>query len=166
MTIEPGQSIPDVPVKYVSSDGVTDVSAKDVLGSGTVVLFSVPGAFTPTCHLNHLPGYVSSADDLKAAGADKVICATVNDHHVVKAWAEATGALGRVDFIADGLGKLAVALGLERDLSGGGLGLRFGRASVLIRDGKVVLVNQEQVPGEVTNSGAPAMLEALSAARG
>ena len=92
---------------------------------------------------------------------DKIVCGTVNDHHVVKAWAESTGALGTIEFIADGLGKLASALGLERDLSGGGLGMRFNRASLLIRNGMVETVNVEGAPGEVTSSGAPAMLEAL-----
>lgn len=161
MTIEPGQTIPSVTVKLVDADGVKDVSSTDVLGSGTVVFFSVPGAFTPTCHLNHLPGYIEHAEQLKAAGADRIVCATANDHHVVKAWAEATGGLGKIDFIADGLTELATAMGLERDLSGGGLGMRFGRSAVLIRDGVVIEVNKETSPGEVTASGAPAMLEAL-----
>ncbi|WMT87849.1 redoxin family protein [Pelagibacterium sp. 26DY04] len=163
MTIEPGQPIPSVPVKHVTESGVTDTTSADILGSGTVVFFTVPGAFTPTCHLNHLPGYLAAADDLKAAGVDKIVCGTVNDHHVVKAWAEASGALGTLEFIADGLGKLAAELGLERDLSAGGLGVRFTRSSLLIRNGIVEAVNVEGAPGEVTSSGAPAMLEALSA---
>lgn len=163
MTIEPGQPIPSVPVKHVTESGVTDATSADILGSGTVVFFTVPGAFTPTCHLNHLPGYLAAADRLKAAGVDKIVCGTVNDHHVVKAWAEASGALGTLEFIADGLGKLATELGLERDLSAGGLGVRFTRSSLLIRNGVVEAVNVEGAPGEVTSSGAPAMLEALSA---
>lgn len=162
MTIEPGQTIPSVPVKHVTDQGVTDATSAEILGSGTVVFFTVPGAFTPTCHLNHLPGYLAAADQLKAAGVDKIVCGTVNDHHVVKAWAEATGAGATIEFLADGLGKLARELGLVRDLSGGGLGLRFNRASLLIRDGVVEVVNVEGAPGEVTSSGAPAMLEALS----
>ena len=161
MTIEPGQPIASVPVKHVTESGVEDATSSDILGSGTVVFFAVPGAFTPTCHLNHLPGYLAAADQFKSAGVDKIVCGTVNDHHVVKAWAEATGALGTIEFIADGLGKLASALGLERDLSGGGLGMRFNRASLLIRNGVVEIVNVEGAPGEVTSSGAPAMLEAL-----
>ena len=163
MTIEPGQPIPSVPVKHVTETGVADATSVDVLGSGTVVFFTVPGAFTPTCHLNHLPGYLAAAEKLKAAGVDTIVCGTVNDHHVVKAWAESTGALGTIEFIADGLGKLASALGLERDLTAGGLGQRFTRSSLLIRNGVVEAVNVEGAPGEVTSSGAPAMLEALSA---
>ena len=163
MTIQPGQPVASVPVKHVTERGVEDATSADVLGSGTVVFFTVPGAFTPTCHLNHLPGYLAAADELRAAGVDTIVCGTVNDHHVVKAWAEATGALGKIEFIADGLGKLANALGLERDLTSGGLGMRFIRSSLLIRNGVVETVNVEGAPGEVTNSSAPAMLEALRA---
>lgn len=163
MTIEPGQPIPSVPVKHITENGVSDATSTDILGSGTVVFFTVPGAFTPTCHLNHLPGYLAAAERLKAAGVDKIVCGTVNDHHVVKAWAEASGALGTLEFIADGLGQLAEKLGLERDLTAGGLGMRFTRSSLLIRNGIVEAVNVEGAPGEVTSSGAPAMLEALSA---
>lgn len=162
MTIQPDQPIPAVPVKHVTEVGVSDASSTDILGTGTVVFFTVPGAFTPTCHLNHLPGYLAAADKLRAAGVDKIVCGTVNDHHVVKAWAEASGALGTLEFIADGLGKFASELGLERDLSHSGLGTRFSRASLLIRNGVVEAVNVENVPGEVTNSGAPAMLKALT----
>jgi len=162
MTIQPGQPVPSVPVKHVTGSGVTDASSADILGTGTVVFFTVPGAFTPTCHLNHLPGYLAAADNLKAAGVDRIVCGTVNDHHVVKAWAEATGALGTLEFISDGLGRLAAELGITRDLTDSAMGVRFNRASLLIRDGVVETVNVEGVAGEVTSSGAPAMLEALS----
>ncbi|WP_127144765.1 peroxiredoxin [Pelagibacterium montanilacus] len=163
MTIQPGQSVPAVPVKLVTPDGVSDVSSQDVLGKGRVLMFTVPGAFTPTCHLNHLPGYLEAADQFRQAGVDRIVCATANDHHVVKAWAEATGAGDRIDFIADGMAKLAVEMGLDRDLSAGGLGTRFGRNALLIEDGVVRIVNAESSPGEVTSSGAPAMLDALKA---
>ena len=83
MTIQPGQPIASVPVKHVTESGVEDATSADILGTGTVVSFTVPGAFTPTCHLNHLPGYLAAADQLKAAGVDKIVCGTVNDHHVV-----------------------------------------------------------------------------------
>lgn len=163
MTIAPGQPIPAVAVKHVTDQGVADVQSTDILGTGTVVLFSVPGAFTPTCHLNHLPGYVADAGALKDAGADRIVCVTANDHHVVKAWGEATGALGKIEFIADAPAALASALGIERDLSAGGLGLRYSRAALLIQDGVVETINIEGAPGEVTSSGAPAILDALKA---
>lgn len=163
MTIQPGQSIPAVQVKHVTASGVADAAANEVLGTGKVVLFTVPGAFTPTCHQNHLPGYLAAADKFKAAGVDRIVCATANDHHVVKAWAEATGAAGVIEFIADGGAALAIELGLERDMSGAGMGTRFGRHALIIVDGVVKHVASENSPGEVTASGAPAILEALAA---
>lgn len=163
MTIQPGDHIPSVPVKHVSATGVADATSADVLGTGTVVMFTLPGAFTPTCQLNHLPGYLAAIDKFKAAGVDKVVCATANDHHVVKAWAESTGARDKIEFIADGLAKLATELGLQRDLSSGGLGIRFGRHALIVVDGVVRHVATESSPGEVTSSGAPAILEALAA---
>jgi len=161
MSIKPGDAIPDVPVKRVTADGVSDASTAEILGKGRVVLFTVPGAFTPTCTVNHLPGYVAAAQALRDAGADAIVCAAANDQHVVKAWAEATGALGKVDFIADGLAAFAKALGIERDLSAGGLGIRYARAALLIEDGVVEAVNVETVPGEVDASSAETMLALL-----
>lgn len=163
MTIQPGQSIPAVPIKHVTASGVADATADEVLGKGKVVLFTVPGAFTPTCHLNHLPGYLAAADKFKAAGVDKIVCAAANDHHVVKAWAESTGALDSIEFISDGVAALAKELGLERDMTGGGMGVRFGRHALIIVDGVVKRVASENVPGEVTASGAPAILDDLAA---
>lgn len=161
MSIKPGDAIPDVPVKKVTADGISDASTADILGQGKVVLFTVPGAFTPTCTINHLPGYVAAAEELRAAGADAIVCAAANDQHVVKAWAEATGALGKVDFIADGLARFAKALGIDRDLSAGGLGIRYARAALLIEDGTVKAVNLENAPGEVDASSAQTMLALL-----
>ena len=129
--------------------------------SGRVVFFTVPGAFTPTCHTNHLPGYIELADAIKAKGVDRIVCGTVNDHHVVKAWAEATGAVGKVDFIADGNAALCKAMGLDRDMLAGGMGIRFIRAAIIINNGRVEAVYAEKAPGEVTSSGAPAVLAAL-----
>lgn len=160
--IERGSSLPSVPTKLVSADGFVDTTSDAVLGQGLVVLFTVPGAFTPTCHLNHLPGFLANLPKLKAAGVDRVVCASVNDHHVMKAWAEASGALGQIDFIADGNAALAEALGLARDFSVSGMGQRFARAAMIIRDGVVDAVFLEDAPG-VGASGAPAILMALEA---
>lgn len=160
--IERGSSLPSVPTKLVSADGFVDTTSDAVLGQGLVVLFTVPGAFTPTCHLNHLPGFLANLPKLKAAGVDRVVCASVNDHHVMKAWAEASGALGQIDFIADGNAALAEALGLAKDLSVAGMGQRFARAAMIIRDGVADAVFLEDAPG-VGASGAPAILMALEA---
>jgi len=160
--IKAGDTIPSVPVKLVDANGVTDTTSTAVLGTGRVVFFAVPGAFTPTCHVNHLPGFIANADKLHAAGVDRIVCAAANDHHVVKAWAEATGALGKIDFIADGNAALAKALGLDKDFSGAGMGTRFTRSAMLITDGVVDAVFVEDAPG-VTATGAPAILMALEA---
>jgi peroxiredoxin len=161
--IERGNPVPSVGIKLVTADGVEDTTSDAVLGQGTVVLFSVPGAFTPTCHVNHLPGFVANAAKLRAAGVDRIICASVNDHHVMKAWAEASNALADISFLADGNGALAKALGLDRDFSGSGMGTRFARTAMIVRDGKVEAVFVEDAPG-VNASGAPAILMALEAA--
>ena len=161
--IERGSPLPSVPTKLVTADGISDTTTDAVLGQGLVVLFTVPGAFTPTCHVNHLPGFLANQAKLKAAGVDRIVCASVNDHHVMKAWAENTGALGQIDFLADGSGAMAKAFGLQLDLTAAGMGPRFARSAVLIRDGVVQDVFVEDGPG-VNASGAPAILMALEAA--
>lgn len=162
--IERGSPVPSVKVKLIDADGVTDTTSDAVLGQGLVVFFSVPGAFTPTCHLNHLPGFVANEAKLRAAGADRIVCAAANDSHVMKAWAEASGALGKIDFLADGNAELAEALGLAKDYTGSGMGKRFTRSAMLIRNGVVEGVFVEDAPG-VTATGAPAILMALEAAK-
>jgi peroxiredoxin len=160
-TIAAGDRIPSVPVKLVTADGIADTTSDAVLGQGSVVFFTVPGAFTPTCHVNHLPGFLANADKLKAAGVDRIVCAATNDHHVMKAWATASEALGRIDFMADGNALLAKALGLDNDMSGSGMGVRYKRAALLLDNGVVKSVFAEDRPGEVTGSGAGAVLLAL-----
>lgn len=161
--IEPGNAIPSVGIKLVTASGVSETSSEAILGEGTVVLFSVPGAFTPTCHVNHLPGFQANAGKLRAAGVDKIVCVSVNDHHVMKAWAEASNALDDIAFIADGNGDLARALGLAKDFSPFGMGTRYARAALIVRDGVIADVFVEEGPG-VNASGAPAILMALEAA--
>lgn len=161
--IERGNLVPQVGIKLVTASGVEDASSDAVLGRGRVVLFSVPGAFTPTCHVNHLPGFVANAGKLRAAGVDRLVCVSVNDHHVMKAWAEASGALEDIDFLADGNGELARALGLDRDFSAAGMGTRYARAAMIINNGLIEAVFVEDGPG-VNASGAPAILMALEAA--
>ena len=161
--VERGSPVPSVRVKLVDANGATDTTSDAVLGTGLVAFFSVPGAFTPTCHVNHLPGFIANENKLRAAGVTRIVCASVNDHHVMKAWAENSGALGKIDFIADGNGELAKALGLAKDFSGSGMGTRFARSAIIFRDGIVDSVFVEDAPG-VSASGAPAILMALEAA--
>ena len=156
--IQAGDKLPSVPVKLVDAEGVSDADSAEILGRGRVVLFGVPGAFTPTCDTSHLPGFVSAADRIRGGGVDRIVCATVNDHHVVRVWAERSDALGKVDFIADAHGRLAEALGLAKDF--GDLGRRFARFAMIANNGVVQQVFVQDVKG-VTVSGAPAILLAL-----
>lgn len=160
--IHPGKAIPSVPVKLVTAEGIADVTSDEVLGKGRVVLFTVPGAFTPTCHVHHLPSFLANEAKLRAAGVDRIVCATANDHHVVKAWAQASGALGVIDFIADGEAVLAQAMGLTRQMSA--MGTRYVRAAMIIEDGIIKASFLEDAPG-VNATGAPAILMALEAAK-
>src|SRR5271157_6640 len=124
MTIAVGESLPNAKFMLVTPDGPKPVETKEFFGGKTVVLFGLPGAFTPTCHKNHLPGFIASEAGFRAKGVDAIAMTSVNDHHVLSAWAEATGARGHIDFLADGSANFAKALGLDLDLSAGGLGLR------------------------------------------
>lgn len=157
--IQPGEKLPSVSVKLIDAGGVSDADTRDILGQGRVVLFGVPGAFTPTCDTAHLPGFVANAGKLKAAGISRIVCATVNDHHVTQAWAERSEALGKIDFIADANAHFAEALGLAKDNPNLG-GRRFARFAMLLRDGVVNKLFVQDVAG-VTVSGAPAILLAL-----
>lgn len=162
--VERGNSVPSVPIKLVDASGISDTTSDAVLGTGTVAFFSVPGAFTPTCHVNHLPGFLANDAKLRAAGVTRIVCASANDQYVMTAWAEATGAIGKIDFIADGNGMLADALHLAKDYAGANMGRRYARAALVIRNGVVTSVFVEDAPG-VSGSGAPAVLMALESDR-
>ena len=125
MTIAVGDKIPDVKVQIPGANGPEGAQTADLLGSGTVVLFGLPGAFTPTCSDHHLPGFVVRADDIKAKGVDAIYCVSVNDAFVMSAWGKANEVDGKVGLIADGSALFTKALGLDVDLTGGGLRVRF-----------------------------------------
>ena len=162
MTIQRGDRIPSVPIKLVGNGDTVETTSDAVLGVGKVVFFAVPGAFTPTCDTSHLPGFIANVGKFKALGVDKVVCGAVNDHHVVRAWAERSEAIGKVEFIADGDGNLADALGLSKLIAG--MGKRFARFAMIIENGVVNDLFVQDVAG-VTVSGAPAVLLALEASR-
>jgi len=163
--IKEGERLPAGTFRVKTADGTAEVDAAGYFAEGTTVLFGVPGAFTPTCHRNHLPGFVENRDALRSRGVDRVAVMAVNDHHVMRAWAEATGALGKLDFLADGSATYTKALGLDNDQTAGGMGIRARRFSMIVRDGIVVRLNIEDVPGKVTNSGAATIVEQLDAAK-
>lgn len=159
--IDAGDEVPSEPVRLIGAEGTTETTSDVALAGKRVVFFTVPGAFTPTCHVNHLPGFIANANKLKAAGVDRIVCGAANDHHVVKTWGEATQALGTIEFIADPHLKLARAMGLDKEF--GDLGQRYRRSAMIIEDGVVRAVFIEDKPG-VNATGAPAILMALEAA--
>ena len=161
MTINVGDRMPSVTLKQLTSEGVKEFTTDEIFRGKRVVLIAVPGAFTPACSQRHLPGYVDKAADIKAKGIDEIACVAVNDAFVTGAWGRDQKAEGKVRMLADGSGDFTRALGLELDLSKGGLGVRSKRYSMLVDDGVVKSLNVEQQPGQVDISGAEAMLKAL-----
>ena len=137
MTISKGEKVPNVEVTLATADGPQKSSTAEILGKGTVALFAVPGAFTPTCSARHLPGFVDKAGELKGRGIDKIVCMSVNDAFVMKAWGQAHNALGVIEMVADGNGDFTRALGLELDARGFGMGERSKRFAAIIKDGVV-----------------------------
>ncbi len=161
MPIAVGDHLPQVNFRVMTADGPAVKTTDDVFKGRRVVLFAVPGAFTPTCHKNHMPGYVTLADQIKAKGVDAIAVTGVNDVFVMKAWADASGADGKVEFLADGNGDFAKATGLELDRTGFGLGMRSQRYSMLVEDGVVKSLNLEEQPGKVDLTSAEHMLQSL-----
>ena len=161
MTISVGARLPDVTFKTITPDGAKDLTTADIFAGKKVVLFGVPGAFTPTCSNNHLPGYLENHDAILARGVDTIAVVATNDHHVMGAWAKSSGGEGKILFLADGNGTYAKKLGLDADMSAGGMGLRYKRFSMLVKDGVVAALNLEETPGKAEASGAAKMLEQL-----
>jgi peroxiredoxin len=147
MAISVGDAIPDVKLMTVTPDGPAPVQTGDVLGKGKVVLFAVPGAFTPTCSEQHLPGFLVRADDIKAKGVDTIACVAVNDPFVMGAWAQTQDSDGQITFLSDGNGQFTAAVGLEFDGSGFGLGTRSQRYAAILDDGVVKELLVEPAPG-------------------
>lgn len=160
MTIAVGDKIPDVKVMVATGEGPQAAQTGELLGSGKIALFSVPGAFTPTCSAKHLPGFVNKAGDLKAKGVDKIVCMSVNDAFVMKAWAKDQNSGDKVVMMADGNGDFARALGLVMDGKGFGMGERSQRFSAVIENGVVKHLNVE-APGAFDVSSADHMLGQL-----
>jgi glutaredoxin/glutathione-dependent peroxiredoxin len=160
MTIKAGDRIPKGTLKLMGKDGPTDVSAEELLGKGRVVLFSVPGAFTPTCSAKHLPGFVENAGALKGKGVGKIVCLAVNDVFVMSAWGKSAGVGESIVMAADGNGDYSRALGLELDARAHGLGMRGKRFALVIEDGVVKQVHVE-APGEFKVSSAENVLASL-----
>ncbi|MEA2760398.1 MAG: glutaredoxin/glutathione-dependent peroxiredoxin [Methylobacteriaceae bacterium] len=161
MTIKVGDRLPDATFTAMTSDGPQTRTTDDFFKGRRVVLIGVPGAFTPTCHRNHLPGFVSKADEILGKGIDEIAVTGVNDVFVMDAWAKQSGAEGKVTFLADGSANFVKAIGLSLDMSQRGLGTRSQRYSMLVDDGVVRKLHVEEAPGKAEVSGADALLKVL-----
>ena len=160
MTIKTGDRLPKAKFTKMTEQGPEQVDSEDYFAGRKVALFSVPGAFTPTCSAKHLPGYIEKAEELKAKGVDEIACTAVNDAFVMGAWSKSANAGDKVTMLADGNGEFAKAVGLEMDGSAYGMGKRSQRYSMIVDDGVVSEINVEQ-PGEFRVSSADHMLGQL-----
>jgi peroxiredoxin len=161
MSIKVGDKLPEGRFTVMNEDGPGSLSTSDLFTGKKVVLFSVPGAFTPTCSLEHLPGYIEKADEFKQKGVDTVACMAVNDVFVMEAWGKAAGAGDKVILLADGNGDYARSLGMDFDGSGFGLGTRGRRFAMVVDDGVVSALFEEESPGELKASSAEKVLASL-----
>ncbi len=160
MSVQVGDSIPSMKLMMATADGPKEVSTDDLFKGKKVVMFAVPGAFTPTCSAKHLPGFVQNAEALKAKGVESVICVAVNDAFVLGAWSKDQAAGDKVVMLADGSAALTKALGLELDLTARGLGVRSQRYALVAEDGKVTHLAVE-APGGFEVSKAESILAAI-----
>ncbi len=160
MTIAKGDRLPSTTFTRMTDDGPEQVASDDYFAGKTVAIFSVPGAFTPTCSAKHLPGFIEKAEALRAKGVDEIACTAVNDAFVMGAWGRSAGADEKVTMLADGNGDFAQAVGLTMDGSKFGLGTRGQRFSMLVRDGVVEQLNVE-APGDFRVSSAEHMLDQI-----
>jgi len=161
MTIEIGNTVPSATLKCIGADGVTNVEVSEYFSNKKIVLFSVPGAFTPTCSAKHLPGFVEYTSDILAKGVDEIICISVNDPFVMNAWEKDQNSKGKVTLLADGNGEFTEALGLSFDGSGFGLGKRGQRFAMIVDNGIVSYLAVE-APGSFDVSSAESILKVLS----
>jgi peroxiredoxin len=161
MAIKVGDRIPEAKFRVMGADGPAWKSTDEFFKGKKIVLFAVPGAFTPTCSNNHLPGFLANADTFKAKGVSTIAVTGVNDIFVMEAWKKATGAAGKIEFLADGNGDFAKAIDMTMDGSAGGLGLRSKRYAMLVEDGVVKALNVEDVPGKAEVSSAENLLKQM-----
>ncbi len=160
MTIAVGDKIPAGKFRNRTSEGNKEITTDELFTGKKVVLFAVPGAFTPTCNDTHLPGFVVGSDDIRAKGVDTIACTAVNDHFVLASWAKSTGAQDHLLMLADGNGDFATAIGLTLDLKAIGLGLRSKRYAMIVDDGVVTYLGVEGGT-DVGVSSAKAVIENL-----
>jgi len=159
MTIKVGDKVPSVNLAHMTENGPGELTSEELFAGRKVVVFAVPGAFTPTCSAAHLPGFVANADRIKAKGVDDVVCLSVNDAFVMDAWGKAQNA-DAIHMVADGSGEFAKAAGLELDLASRGLGMRSQRYAMVVEDGVVTHLHVDE-PAKLDKSSAESVLELL-----
>ncbi len=160
MTIQPGERVPTKTLKILDDEGFRDIATDRIFAGRKVALFGVPGPFTPTCSIEHLPGFVDNADALMEKGVDRIVCMAVADAFVMKAWGDAHGVGGKIMMVSDGNCELTRAMGLELDASEFLMGMRCRRFSMIVEDGVVREIRVE-APNEFGASGAEALLDVL-----
>ena len=160
MSIQVGDKIPSLILQQKTDDKVIDISTDEIFEGMKVVLFALPGAFTPTCSAAHLPGFIAKADEFKAKGVDRIVCLSVNDAHVMKAWGEQQNVKDRIMMIADGSGHFTHAVNLELDRRDGGMGIRSQRYAMIVIDGVIEVLNVE-APMKFEVSDADTMLQCI-----
>jgi len=160
MTIQVGEKVPSLTLHHKTVDGVEEISTDEIFKGKKVVVFALPGAFTPTCSASHLPGYVVRSDEIIARGVDSIVCLSVNDAHVMRAWGEQQNVEDRILMIADGNGYFTRAVGLELDSRQGGMGMRSQRYAMIVNNGVVELLNVE-APKKFEVSDADTILTSL-----
>ena len=161
MTISVGERLPEATFTTMGGDGPEPITTSQIFDGKKVVVFAVPGAFTPTCHVQHLPGFLKKLDAFEAKGVDTVACIAVNDIFVLDAWASETGAKGKIMFLADGNCDFTRAAGMTLDVTGVGLGERSQRYAMLVEDGEVKVLNLEEAPASAVISNAEELLKSL-----
>ena len=161
MAIQVGDSLPEATFTVMGPEGPKPMTTAEVFGGKKVALFAVPGAYTPTCHKTHMPGFVDRAAELKAKGCDTIACTAVNDVFVLNNWAKDTGADGKILMLADGSADFAKKIGLDLDLNARGLGVRSKRYAMMVDNGKVTVLNIEDAPPSVDKSSAETLCSAI-----
>ncbi len=161
MTIKEGDKLPEVTLHHMTENGPTPITTSELFGGKKSILFAVPGAFTPGCSMQHLPGFVSNSDEILSKGVDQIVCLSVNDSFVMDAWGKDKGTGDKILMLGDGNGDFTEATGLTMDGSGFGLGSRSLRYSMIVDDNSVTKLNLESNPGEIAESSAENILEQL-----
>ena len=161
MTIKEGDKLPEVTLHHMTENGPTPITTSELFGGKKSVLFAVPGAFTPGCSMQHLPGFVSNSDEILSKGVDQIVCLSVNDSFVMDAWGKDKGTGDKILMLGDGNGDFTEATGLTMDGSGFGLGSRSLRYSMIVDDNSVTKLNLESNPVEIAESSAENILEQL-----